>query len=96
MSVCPSVRMYQRRSHWTDLSEIWRLKKLQFVYNRTQISGTLRDVASKFVLQRAGRRILLFDKRAKGKHLALFRDMFMSTALQREVIIACPWQQCLQ
>ena len=49
MSVRPSVRAYQRRSHRAALSDIWygRRKKLKFGYNRTKISRSKRKVKGK-------------------------------------------------
>ena len=86
--------MYQRRSHWTDLSEIWygRRKKLQFGYSQTKILG-IYVINRVNVYCRQQEEVLLVDNRANGM---LLRNIFMSTALQREVIIARPWQQCLQ
>ena len=71
----------QRHSHWAALSEIWygRRKKLKFGYNRTKILRTARDVASQFILQTAGRSVMLLDNRADGTHLAfLFLNVLLT------------------
>ena len=49
MSVCPSFRMEQLGSHWTDFHEIWYLsvffkelsRNFQFHWNLTRITGNL-------------------------------------------------------
>jgi hypothetical protein len=72
LSVCPSVRMEQLGSHWTDFHEIWYLsifrkssEKLQLRWNMTRITGTLNEDQYTFMI--ISRSILLKMRNVSDK-----------------------------